>query len=285
MRSAPFLALALVLAAAPALAADRKACIQAADDGQKLRDDGKLSDARDKFLVCADKGCPAAVSKQCLEWVAEVDHDTPTIAFRAKDPSGKEVFDVQVFVDDKSLVDGIAPKSFPVDPGKHRVRFVRHDGTTAEDTVLVRTAEKDRIIELSLKGASAATTGPTEPPPAGSGGSSGGGFRFPWPAWVGVGLMVVGGVGTAAFALSANAEESDLRATCAPKCDPSLQSSIDTKLILANVSLGLGIAGVGLAVIATIVANVGHKEPPAAATGLLLAPLPGGGAVGWAGAF
>jgi hypothetical protein len=274
------LVLAFLFASAPALAADRKACIAAADEGQKLRDDSKLTDAREKFLVCADKGCPSAVSKQCLEWVSEIDHDMPTIAFRAKDGAGKELFDVQVFVDDKSLAESIPPKAFSVDPGTHRVRFVRRDGTTVEDTVLVRTAEKDRIIELTFK-PPVGTPPPVAPVPPPS---SGGGFRFPWPAWVGVGLMVVGGVGTAAFAVAANGEESDLRATCAPGCDPSLQSSIDTKLVLANVSLGIGIAGLGLAVVATIVANVGHKEP-APATGLVVTPMPGGAALGWAGAF
>lgn len=273
-----FLVLALV--AVDASAIDRKACIAAADDGQKLRDESKLGEARDKFIACADKACPAAVAKQCTEWVAEVDHDTPTISFRAKDGAGKEVFDVQVFVDDKSLAESIPPKSFPMDPGNHRIRFVRKDGTSAEETFLLRTAEKDRILEMVLKGATVANV-PVVPPPS----TPGGGFRVPWIAWVGVGVMVVGGVGTAAFALSANADETNLRETCAPRCDPSERSSIDTKLILANVSLGLGFAGLGLAVISTIVANVGHKDSAPATTGLIVAPLPNGAALGWAGRF
>lgn len=283
---APLLAVTLV--SGSALAIDRKACISAADDGQKLRDDGKLKDARDKFITCADKACPAAISKQCADWVGEVDHDTPTIAFRAKDASGKEIFDVQVEIDGQPI-GGITPKATAADPGSHKIRFNRADGTSVEETFLLRPAEKDRIIELTFKGP-AAPVGPSTPPPPiitppPASGGGGGGFRFPALAWVGLSVMVVGGVGTGVFAVMANSDENKLRTTCAPFCNPSDQSSIDTKIILANVSLGLGIAGLGLTVISTIVANVGKKEAPPATSGLVVAPLPNGAALGWAGRF
>ena len=272
----PLLALSAISVDAAAI--DRKACIAAADDGQKLRDDGKLSEAREKFISCADKACPSAVAKQCADWVGEVEHDTPTISFRAKDPSGKEIFDVEVRIDDKSVASSIQPKAIAVDPGTHKIKFVLKDGNTIEDTFLLRNAEKDRIIELTFM--PRAPLIPVAPPPAAGGGA---GFQIPWIAWVGVGVMVLGGVGTAAFAVSANADESDLRSTCAPRCDPADRSGIDTKLVLANVSLGLAFAGLGLAVVSTIVANVTHKEAPT--TGLLVAPLPNGAALGWQGRF
>lgn len=289
MRRASFLGplLAITLFSGSAAAIDRKACIAAADDGQKLRDDGKLKDARDKFISCADKACPAAIAKQCADWVGEVDHDTPTIAFRAKDATGKEIFDVQVEVDGQPISGGISPKATAADPGSHKIRFTRADGTSVEETFLLRAAEKDRIIELTFK-AAGAPVGPVTPPPIvtpppSSGG--GAGFRFPALAWVGLGVMVVGGVGTGVFAVMASSDENKLRTTCAPFCNPSEQSSIDTKLILANVSLGLGIAGLGLTIISTIVANVGKKEAPPATTGLIVAPMPNGAALGWAGRF
>lgn len=289
---APFLGtlMAITLFSGSAAAIDRKACIAAADDGQKLRDDGKLKDARDKFITCADKACPAAISKQCADWVGEVDHDMPTIAFRAKDSTGKEIFDVQVEVDGQPVPGGISPKATAAEPGSHKIRFTRADGTSVEDTFLLRAAEKDRIIELTFKGPAgpAGPVGPGNPPPIVTPPpSSGGGFRFPALAWIGLGVMVVGGAGTAAFAVMANSDESKLRTTCAPFCDASERSSIDTKIVLANVSLGLGIAGLGLTIISTIVANVGKKEaaPAATTTGLIVAPMPNGAALGWAGRF
>lgn len=274
--------LLLVLFASSAGAVDRKACIVAADDGQKLRDEGKLSAARDKFIACAEKGCPAAVSKQCAQWVEEVDHEMPTLSFRAKDESGKEILDVQVVLDDKPLAGAVATKAMTLDPGTHKIRFVRKDGKAVEDTFLLRPGEKDRIVELAFEApkvdkpvAVAATTSV----------ASGGGFRFPWPAWVGLGLTVVGGVGTAAFAASAASDESDLRKTCAPSCPPDQRSGIETKLVLANVSLGVGIAGLALTVVSLIVANVGHKEEAPKTSGFFFGPTAGGAAAGFQGAF
>jgi len=274
--------LLLVLFASSAAAVDRKACIVAADDGQKLRDDGKLTAARDKFIACAEKGCPAAVSKQCAQWVEEVDHEMPTLSFRAKDESGKEILDVQVLLDDKPIAESVATKAMTLDPGTHKVRFVRKDGKSVEDTFLLRTGEKDRIVELAFQAPKVdqpAVVGATTPA------ASGGGFRFPWPAWVGLGLTVVGGVGTAAFAASAASDESDLRATCAPTCSSDRRSGIETKLVLANVSLGVGIAGLGLTIVSLIVANVGHQETTPKAAGFFFGPTPGGAAAGFQGAF
>jgi hypothetical protein len=264
--------LLLVLFASSAHAIDRKACIAAADDGQKLRDDGKLAAAREK---------------QCAEWVGEVDHEMPTLSFRAKDESGKEILDVQVVLDDKPIAESIATKAMTLDPGTHKVRFVRKDGKSVEDTFLLRTGEKDRIVELVFQapkgdtpvvtGTTATTTAPT---------TSGGGFRFPWPAWVGLGLAVVGGAGTAGFVVSAKSDENNFRDTCAPYCPADQRSGVETKLVLANVFLGVGIAGVGLTVVSLIIANVGHKEeaPPKAA-GFFFGPTPGGAAAGFQGAF
>ena len=83
--------------------------------------------------------------------------------------------------------------------------------------------------------------------------------------WVGLGIGVAGGIMTAAFAVSANSDEDNLRSTCAPACDSSEKSGIDTKVALANVGLGVGIAGLGLAVVTTVLANTGQKAPPKAA--------------------
>jgi hypothetical protein len=273
--------LLLVLFASSAAAVDRKACIVAADDGQKLRDEGKLSAARDKFIACAEKGCPAAVSKQCAVWVEEVDHEMPTLSFRAKDEGGKEILDVQVVLDDKPIAEAIATKAMTLDPGTHKIRFVRKDGKSIEDTFLLRPGEKDRIVELAFQAPKV-----DKPVEATASVAPGSGFRFPWPAWVGLGLTVVGGVGTAAFAASAASDESDLRKTCAPSCPADQRSGIETKLVLANVSLGVGIAGLGLTVVSLILANVGHKEEAAPKTsGFFFGPTAGGAAAGFQGAF
>jgi hypothetical protein len=241
-----------------------KECIAAADEGQKLRDDGKLTAARDKFITCAAKACPGAVAKQCSQWLIEAEHDTPTVTFRALDEQGKETLAVRVLIDGVAVVQSIDARALSVDPGEHAVRFELASGHAVEDKVLVRPGEKNKMIELSFQPKapppSAAKPGPVAPPVAPP--EEGGGFHIPTLGWVGLGVGVAGGVMTALFAISANNAESDLRSTCAPGCNPSEKSSIDTKIVLANVGLGIGIVGLGVAVVTTVLANTGHKAPP-----------------------
>jgi len=251
----------------PALAGPKE-CIAAADEGQKLRDDGKLTAARDRFIMCAAKACPGAVAKQCSQWLIEAEHDTPTVTFRALDEQGKETLTVRVLIDGTAVAQSIDARALPIDPGEHTVRFELASGQGVEDKVLVRPGEKNKMIELSFQPKAAATPAakpvPLAPPVAPSPGE-GGGFHIPVLGWVGLGIGVAGGVMTAIFAVSANSAESDLRSTCAPNCDSSEKSSIDTKVVLANVGLGVGIAGLGLAVVTTVLANTGSKAPPKAA--------------------
>lgn len=237
--------------------AGAKECVAAADEGQKLRDDGKLNAAREKFIACAAKACPGAVSKQCSQWLLEIEHDMPTLTFRALDEQGKETIDVKVVVDGGTVSQSIDAHALALDPGEHTVRYERPDGRAMEEKVMLRPGEKNRLIELSFQ----VKPPPVEPPkvvplPAVEPDH---GFRIPLLGWVGLGVGVAGGVMTTAFAVSANSDESRLRSTCAPACDPSEKSSVDTKLVLANVGLGVGIAGLGLAVVTTVLANTGEK--------------------------
>ncbi len=155
--------------------------------------------------------------------------------------------------------DTIDAHALALDPGDHKVRFERADGRAIEEKVLLRPGEKNRLIELTFQVKTAAPAeaskpvAPVRPPETDHG------FRIPLLGWVGLGVGVAGGVMTAAFALSANGDEKDLRSTCAPACDSSKKSSIDTKVLLANVGFGIGIAGLGLAVVTTVLANTGTK--------------------------
>ena len=257
--------MALGVAAAPlvtttAAYAGPKECVAAADEGQKLRDDGKLNAAREKFIACAAKACPGAVSKQCSQWLSETEKDMPTMTFRALDDQGKETVDVKVLVDGGKVSDTIDAHALALDPGEHKVRFERADGRAIEEKVMLRPGEKNRLIELSfqVKAAPAPETPKTPPPPVTPEGDKG--FHVPLLGWVGLGVGVAGGVMTVAFALSANSDESHLRSTCAPSCDSSQKSSIDTKVVLANVGFGIGVVGLGVAVVTTVLANTGKKS-------------------------
>jgi hypothetical protein len=235
-----------------------KQCISAADEGQKLRDEDKLVDAREKFLACAEKGCPTAVSKECSQWIDEIDRDLPSVSFRALDEFGKEVTAVRVLLDDKVISESIESRARPLDPGKYKLRFERADGSRIEDDVVVRRGEKNRILQLAFLPKKVDSA---PPPPAVEHGE---GFRVPWIAWVGLGVFALGGVGTVAFAVTAKDDENRLRTMCAPMCSPSERGGVETKIALANASVIVGALGLSTAIAATIVVNMGGKKSSSA---------------------
>jgi hypothetical protein len=280
------------VAAAPPAAGgpDRKACIAAADDGQKLRDENKLSAAREKFILCASKSCPGAVAKECSQWLQDAERDMPSVTFRAKDERGKEILDVRVFVDDQVVAESIDARALPVDPGEHKFKFARSDGKSVEDKVVLRPAEKNRLIEMSFQAPAQAdaTTAPKDGSANGNGATitpnDAAGFRIPILGWVGAGVAVVGVGMMAFFAISANDDEDRLRSTCAPNCPESERDSVDSKVLLANVGMGVAIAGVGVAVVSTVLANSGAKAKNARITPSV-GPTHGGAALGLSGSF
>jgi hypothetical protein len=286
--------LSTAAAAAPPAGAsatpDRKACFAAADDGQKLRDENKLTAAREKFITCASKSCPGAVAKECSQWLQDAERDMPSVTFRARDERGKEILDVRIFIDDQPVAESIDARALPVDPGEHRLKFSRSDGKSVEDKFVLRPAEKNRLIELSFEGpkqaepttpkdgaAPAITTPPEEPTR---------GFQIPILGWVGAGVAVVGVGMMAYFAINANDDEDRLRSTCAPNCPESERDSVDSKVLLANVGMGVAVVGVGVAVVSTVLANSGGK-PKSGATRVTptVAPTHGGAALGLGGTF
>jgi len=281
--------LALLVALPAEAAPDRKACIAAADDGQKYRDEGKLSAAREMFIACSSKGCPAVVSKQCAQWLQDAEKEIPTVTFRAKDEQQKEIVDVKVSVDGLKVLDAIDAKPMPIDPGEHTIRFDRADGKFVEDKVIIRAAEKNRVLEIAFpvpgkpKPDALKPEEPGKPPEPGTKE----GFKVPLLGWVGLGVGVAGGVTMAAFALSASSDESDLRGSCAPTCPESERDGIDTKIVVANVGLVVGAVGLAVGVVATVIANSGKPAAPqtgsgaAKQSGVRIVPLP----LGLAGTF
>ena len=234
---------------------DRKVCLAAVDEGQTLRDEGKLKEAREKFLLCASAGCPSVIVKQCDEWVAAVERDTPTVLFRLHEASGKEVIDVRVIIDGKLVSNTISGQPLALEARDHTFRFELADGRSIEERLVIRVGEKNRMIESTFPAPSTpeavpppiiAPPPPPEPPP---------GFRVPLLGWVGGGVFVVGATTTAVFAIRANGTANDLRESCAPRCMEHDRDAVQRRLVIANVGLFVGLAGLGLGVVATILAN------------------------------
>ncbi len=224
-----------------ARADDREQCASAADQAQQLRDDGKYRRAREQLLVCARDVCPAPIKRDCLDWLTQVENTAPTVVFGAKDAT-KDLSDVKVYVDGAAVTDRLDGKPVQMDLGKHTVRF-EYQGQTREEEVIIGAGQKNRNVTVTFvggaAGAGAVPAGPTGPETTKEGSI--------------VPALVVGGIGVLAlgsfaiFGLGGKSDVSDLENTCKPHCAEADVDKARTKLIIADISLGVGIVALGVA--------------------------------------
>ena len=230
---------ALLLLAGAARADEREVCASAADQAQLARDDGKYRRAREQMIICARDVCPGPIKRDCLDWLRQLDELAPTVVFGAKE-GDKDLTDVKVSMDGVAIVDHLDGRPVAVDLGKHTFKFERNGQTQTAD-VLIGAGQKGRNISVVFGGGAAAGgTGTTQPhPPDQDGGDKGGGSLVP--------AFIVGGIGVVAlgsfafFGLKGKSEVDDLQ-SCKPHCSQDQVDSARTKLIVADVSLGVGVA-------------------------------------------
>lgn len=242
-----FVASGLVADNAHAQSASRM-CAEAASAGQVLRDEGKLVDARAKFVTCAQPTCPKLIQKDCAQWQTEVDGRLPTIVLAAKDSAGRDVKRVTVTMDGKPLATGIDGRSVAVDPGAHKFRFEAEGFEATETEAVVREGERARAIQGTLKLPPGSeplppvVKPPEEPDAKGPG---------PLP-WILGGIGIVGlGAGTA-FYFMGKSELDDLYAGCnntPQKCSDADKAPVETKRTLEIVSYAVGGAALAGAII------------------------------------
>jgi hypothetical protein len=263
------LPIALMTVHAPAHAAGTKqACVDASSEGQTLRDGAKLIEARTRFLACARDECPSVVRRYCVEWLADAERRIPTVIFRAQTADGADVTGAQVSVDG-ALVHEPLGTAIPLDPGEHSVHVERAGGNPIDARIVIIDGEKGRIVPLRFAPAPAPPSLAHEAaPPAESR------PLFSTATWALGGIGVVGLVVFAGFAVKASADLSDLRQTCAPYCPSNDLDVVKREALAADISLGIGVVGLGAAAI-TLVVNHGA----ATTTGAILdvRPVAGGG--------
>lgn len=267
-RRAGLVSLVVAMLASPALGAPTKQkCIEAAEEGQQLRSEGKLQDAAEQFRVCAATECPKLLQKDCVVWLSEVTTTKPSVTVRAEDEDGVEVQDAHITMDDAEW----APtrgSSRPVSVGSHRFVWVREGQAAVEERVNLRDGETDRLIVLRAPKRA-------KPPPPKRESSS----VSPW-VWVGYGVGVgAASTGVGFYALGLG-QRSTLEGLCAKSgtCLESDVSSSRGNLILGDVMVGVGI--VALAASTYFLVRELTRGPAITDLDVATRPPGGGGALG-----
>jgi hypothetical protein len=261
-----------------------------------------LLDIRKELRACASPSCKAWMTKDCAQWLGEVEQRIPTVVLEAKGPDGRDVTDVTVTVDGAPIATQIDGAAIEMNPGPRTFVFTAADGSHAEVHALVREGTKAQPVTAVFT-KTAEPPGPGPAPvgstvaPAATGGLTSAlaegepSHRAPlrtvgWAVGgVGVAGLVVGSI-FGAVAISKN-NESKANAHCDANnlCDAAGKSLRDDALNAATASTAAFIAGgvlVAVGVVLVIAAPHGDSGSHGAAARLEITPAVGPGSAGLA---
>jgi hypothetical protein len=249
-------------AADPTVAEQKAACASGFEQAQVLRQSAKLKASRLELLKCVQAVCSRPVQEQCTRWLADIEPATPSVVIAAT-VEGQDSTDVQVEMDGEPLPNALGGTAVELDPGPHVVRFTYQDYPLVEKDFVLREGEKLRKLKVSFKRATAAApTAAALPQPAPAPAPVATHRPVPVAAWA-LGSVALVGVGAFAYlGASAQSRRTQLEQVCSPDCAESDVSSLHTRLIAADVSLGVGIAALlGAAIVYGARPSVPVEQP------------------------
>ena len=176
---------------------------------------------------------------ECSKWFDQIEREVPSFVVSAK-ADGEDRTDVKVEMDGKLVQESLDGKAVQLNPGAHSFIFTLPPFDPIEKKIVVGEGDKMRPITVefaSPKKADAPGLAPTTPPAPKA-------MHRPVPAAVYVlgGVGVLGAAGFAYFGITGSNKQDDLKSSCAPSCSSDDAKSVRSKYLLADVSLGVGVA-------------------------------------------
>jgi hypothetical protein len=222
----------------PPPSASSEQCAAAYEQAQEQRKSGRLIEARDTLRLCARDECPGFIHDDCLTWHGEVVAELPTLVLSATS-GGRDLVDVRVATPDRVLATRLEGQVIELDPGEYELTFSAPGSEPRPLQLVVARGERNRLVRVELNESTPARADVSPPPPAAT-------RSLTTPAlFAGVGLVGLGGF--VALGAWGRSSESQLAEKCSPACAADEVSSVRTKYVLADVSLGVGVAGLALA--------------------------------------
>jgi hypothetical protein len=251
-------ALAFGLAVARPVHADpasvKGACTAHHEQGQRLRNSGKLHAASAEFAECVRDECPALVKTDCADLLARVDTEAPTVVLVVRDEKGSDRADVRLFVDGEAVRDRLDGMPVAMDPGEHVLRFEAVGAGAVERQVVLRVGEKRRRVAVVLHAAAPPEGAPWPAPPEAAPAPSPALAAPPAEAThVSPYAYVLGGLSLAAvgaftyFAISGKSLENSLAGSCSPGCTDAQVAPVRRDYLAADLSLGVAAVSMGAA--------------------------------------
>ena len=206
-------------------------CLSRYEEAQVARRERRLLDSRAALRICSRESCPAAIRADCVDWLDQVAHSLPTVVVTAR-ARGADLLAVKVFIDGKLATEKLTGFALEVDPGLHKYRFESPPWPVMEREVLASEGVKQRPIEVEFA--------PPLPSPMLSHAEARP-FRLERSDYLFGGLAVVGFGTLAYFGGTGLYDAHQLRTDCKPFCDHADVQAVQTKLLIADIGLAVGI--------------------------------------------
>jgi hypothetical protein len=230
----------------------KKQCLAAYEGGQRSRKQGELLAAREQLKFCGSPACPHAMHADCGQWLREVEAALPTVVFSARAESGELLAEASLSIDggQKQRLDG---RAWSVDPGEHAVSLSCPGFQPLEKRLLF--SEGSKLQEVAWTLVPLTATAPRQRPDLQARPEAGPVLPAPpkprvaarrsdlvVPMLAASGLALLAGGSFAYFGLQARASDRALD-SCAPNCSRERVDEVKRDYLIANISLGAGIAG------------------------------------------
>ncbi|MGC4087490.1 MAG: hypothetical protein QM756_06290 [Polyangiaceae bacterium] len=226
----------------PAELEQKRICADHHETAQVARNAGRMREALDAMQLCSQLGCPAAIREDCVQWFQETKRAVPSVVVTAQS-GDSDLFEVRVSIDGRLVTQHLDGKPLELDPGSHMFRFESAGFAPVEKQILIVPGEKLRTLAVTFdpptrSGTPTRLAAPAVSPAAAPTKKS----TLPTMIYVAAGGALLGAAGFAGFGLWGLDQRSSLQSRCEPVCSSNDVSSVRTKFILADASLGVALA-------------------------------------------
>jgi hypothetical protein len=212
-------------------------CLRRYEEAQVARRERRLLDSRAALRNCSRASCPAAIRADCVDWLDQLAHSLPSVVVTAR-ARGADIFAVKVFIDGKLATEKLTGFALEVDPGLHKFRFESPPWPVIERDVLASEGVKQRPIEVEFA--------PPLPPQLMSPHAETKPFRLERSDYLFGGIAVAGLATVAYFGGTGLYDAHQLRTGCRPFCAHDDVQAVETKLVLADIGLAVGIVALAV---------------------------------------
>jgi len=229
--------------------------------------DEDLLGARQLLRQCTKDVCPQPVRRDCLTWLEQVEISIPTVmvyAVLGADAS----FPDELWIDGDPVPVTEVGRPIELNPGKHRFRarkIVGGEAVEAETEVLILSSARQQPVRVELRTASSSSESQTQgadPQRTGatrSGGQGADRRNLRIAGYTMLGLTAALGAVALGTGITGIQAHSDAMTTCAPYCDDDLARSVQTRLLVADITTAVAAATLVTSVVLLVVGRKKRK--------------------------